>query len=200
MKDNFTCYSPESFIKIENGKIRSFPMKGTINASEENAENKILSNRKEMAEHATIVDLIRNDLSMVAKDVQVEKFSYVEKIITHEKQLLQVSSSIAGKLPDEYSKRIGTIIFTLLPAGSVSGAPKKKTLEIITESETHERGYYTGIAGIFDGKNLDSCVLIRFIEQENGNLFFRSGGGITVNSDPHSEYQEMIDKIYVPII
>jgi para-aminobenzoate synthetase component 1 len=90
-------------------------------------------------------------------------------------------------------------LFKLLPAGSISGAPKQKTVEIIKEAETHQRGYYTGVCGIFDGENLDSGVMIRYIENQNGQLIYKSGGGITVNSEPDYEYNEMIDKIYVPI-
>ena len=83
--------------------------------------------------------------------------------------------------------------------GSISGAPKKKTVEIIKSVEREERGYYTGIAGIFDGKDLDSCVMIRFIEKNNNSFRYRSGCGITFLSELTSEYQEMIDKVYVPI-
>jgi len=87
----------------------------------------------------------------------------------------------------------------LLPAGSISGAPKLKTLEIILETETYNRGYYTGVFGYFDGINLDSCVMIRFIENQNERLIFKSGGGITMMSDLDSEYRELIKKIYVPV-
>lgn len=196
----FVVFSPETFIKIENGKIYSYPMKGTIDAGIQNAEEKILNDEKEKAEHITIVDLIRNDLSIVAKDVTVEKFRYIDKIKTHDKTLLQVSSRIAGKMPENYEENIGDIIFELLPAGSISGAPKKKTVEIIKETEGYDRGYYTGICGIFDGKNLDSAVMIRYIEKIGEEMFFKSGGGITFMSDPQFEYQELMDKVYVPII
>ncbi|MFH0866978.1 MAG: chorismate-binding protein, partial [Bacteroidota bacterium] len=98
-----------------------------------------------------------------------------------------------------YNEKIGTIIAALLPAGSVSGAPKNKTVEIITESENYERGYYTGIFGYFDGIKLDSGVMIRFIEKRGNDLYYKSGGGITVYSEAEKEYQEMIDKIYVPV-
>jgi para-aminobenzoate synthetase component 1 len=87
----------------------------------------------------------------------------------------------------------------LLPAGSISGAPKKKTIEIIQEVEGQERGYYTGIAGTYDGETLDSTVLIRFIEEKEDGKYFRSGGGITHLSTVQKEYQELIDKVYVPI-
>ncbi|HKI90528.1 MAG TPA: aminodeoxychorismate synthase component I, partial [Draconibacterium sp.] len=166
LKNKFVCFSPETFVKIEKGKIFSFPMKGTIDADIENAEKIILNDSKELAEHNTIVDLIRNDLSMVAENVVVEKFRYLDRIDTNHKNLFQVSSRISGDLPENYTENIGNIIFALLPAGSVTGAPKKKTVEIITENEKYKRGYYTGIFGIFDGENLDSCVLIRYIENQ----------------------------------
>lgn len=196
----FVVFSPETFVQIQNGKISSCPMKGTIDASIENAEKILLNDEKEIAEHNTIVDLIRNDLSIVAKNVKVEKFRYVETVKTSVKTLLQTSSLISGALNDDYIENIGTLIIKLLPAGSVSGAPKKKTVEIIKEVENYSRGFFTGIFGIFDGINLDSAVMIRFIENINNEFYFKSGGGITFMSNPEAEYQEMIDKVYVPII
>ncbi len=203
--DKFVVFSPEPFVKIdEKGVISSFPMKGTIDAGIENAEIKLMNDLKEQAEHATIVDLIRNDLSQVASQVLVERYRFVELVQTHAKELLQVSSKISGQLPSKYHENIGTIFQKLLPAGSISGAPKPKTIEIIKTAEGYERGYYTGIVGIFDGKRLDSGVMIRFIEETTadteGGLIFKSGGGITAMSDAESEYLEMIDKVYVPII
>ena len=200
LKDKFVCFSPEPFVKIENGKIYSFPMKGTIDADIENAEQIILTDSKEIAEHNTIVDLIRNDLSLVAENVTVEKFRYLSHIQTNQKNLWQVSSEISGVLPKNYAENIGEILFALLPAGSISGAPKMKTLEIIEETEKYERGFYTGVFGIFDGKNLDSCVLIRFIENQNGQLIYKSGGGITFMSEADKEYDEMLKKVYVPVV
>jgi para-aminobenzoate synthetase component 1 len=200
LNEEFVCFSPEPFVKISNGKIRSFPMKGTIDASVPDAENVILNDAKETAENYTIVDLIRNDLSMVSQRVRVERFRYFDAISTNEKRLLQVSSEICGDLEEGYAASLGDIIFALLPAGSVSGAPRKKTTEIIASAEGIPRGYYTGIAGLFDGRDLDSGVMIRFIEKREGSYFYRSGGGITSFSDPLSEYNEMIDKIYVPVI
>lgn len=199
-RDEFVVFSPEIFVRIENGTIRSFPMKGTIDASLPDAKNIILSDAKEKAEHNTIVDLIRNDLSMVASEVKVERFRYIEKITTHEKQLLHVSSEISGKLPENYQAGLGNIFRKLLPAGSISGAPKKKTLQIIHEAETYSRGFYTGVFGHFDGTKLDSGVMIRFIRKENGRLIFCSGGGITARSNPQTEYNELIDKVYVPVV
>lgn len=198
-KDNFVCFSPETFVKIKNGKIYSYPMKGTIDASVENAEEKILSDEKEMAEHYTIVDLIRNDLSQVAKKVTVEKFRYIDEVSTHDRKILQVSSEISGELPQDFHQNLGTIFDKLLPAGSICGAPKKKTVEIISEAESYNRNFYTGIFGVFDGENLDSAVMIRFIENSENGLIFKSGGGITSQSNAIDEYNEMVQKVYVPI-
>jgi len=198
--NEFTFFSPETFIKIEGNKIFTFPMKGTIDASIPDAEKKLFDNEKEQAEHATIVDLLRNDLSQIATNVTVENFRYVEKIVSNQKELLQVSSKISGTISENNRGKLGNIVFCLLPAGSVTGAPKNKTVEIIKSAETYKRGFYTGIAGYFDGKNLDSCVMIRFIENQNGSLQYKSGGGITAQSIAEEEYQELIDKVYVPII
>ena len=199
MKDRFVVFSPEIFVRLENGFIYSYPMKGTIDASLPNAREQILADKKEEAEHATIVDLIRNDLSQVASEVTVSRYRYVDELQTNKGRLLQVSSEIRGKLPDNWKGTLGDILFCLLPAGSITGAPKKKTMEIIEEAETYERGFYTGIMGYFDGNRLDSAVMIRFLEQEGNRLLFKSGGGITSQSDLQSEYNEMKQKVYVPI-
>lgn len=197
----FVCFSPERFVKIADGEISSNPMKGTISASVAGAEQKILSDFKETAEHSTIVDLIRNDLSMVAESVQVKRFRYIDRISTcHEDEILQVSSEIAGKLPDDYLDHLGDILAKLLPAGSICGAPKRATVELIRQAEQEERGFYTGVFGYYDGDSLDSAVMIRFIEEKNGQKFFRSGGGITAYSRCEDEYQEMLKKIYLPFL
>ncbi len=198
--DRFVVFSPESFVHIRNDTIASFPMKGTIDADLPNAEQTILADEKETAEHITIVDLIRNDIGMIADSVRVARFSYIDTIETPFKRLLQVSSEIRGRLSSDWQGRIGSILFSLLPAGSICGAPKLKTVEIIREAELDGRGYYTGVFGVFDGQALESGVMIRFVERrDDGAFFYRSGGGLTVYSDPESEYQELIDKIYVPI-
>ena len=197
--DEFVCFSPETFIEIIDNKLFTHPMKGTIDAEIEDAENILKNDPKEKAEHYTVVDLLRNDLSMVANNVRVKDFQRIDFIKTKQKNLLAMSSEIEGEIKPEFQNKIGSILQKLLPAGSILGAPKPKTLEIILEAEKYDRGFYTGIAGYFDGKNLDSCVMIRFIEKENGKLFFKSGGGITHQSDLTSEYEEMKNKIYVPI-
>ncbi len=212
-QDQFMCFSPESFIKInQKNEICTFPMKGTINAQIPNAQQIILDDQKELAEHYTIVDLMRNDLSQIAKKVRVKDFRYIDKIITQHKNLLQVSSHIEGILPKNYRKNLGDMFHKLLPAGSISGAPKPKTLDIIQEAEDffylengkkYQRNFYTGIGGMYDGQCLESCVLIRFLEKEKidfytQNIYFKSGGGITSQSDLLAEYQELCDKVYLP--
>ena len=199
VKERFVVFSPEIFVRIENGFIYSYPMKGTIDASLPDARERILADRKEEAEHATIVDLIRNDLSQVASEVTVSRYRYIDELQTNRGRLLQVSSEIRGKLSEDWKASLGDILFRLLPAGSITGAPKKKTMEIIGEAETYERGFYTGVMGYFDGHRLDSAVMIRFIGQEGGDFLFKSGGGITSQSDLESEYNEMKQKVYVPI-
>ena len=196
----FVVFSPETFIRIHHNRIFSFPMKGTISATIPDAAETILADRKELYEHNTIVDLIRNDLAMVSTNVKVDRFRYVERIKSLKGDLLQVSSEISGELPDDYLCRLGTILFTLLPAGSVTGAPKESTVKIILEAETYERGFYTGIFGYFDGRSLDSAVMIRFIEFTADGPVYKSGGGITALSDLKSEYEEMIQKVYVPVV
>lgn len=174
-------------------------MKGTIEASLPRAKEQILANKKEMAEHVMIVDLMRNDLSRVGTDVHVENFRYVEKILAGDKELLQVSSKITATLPSNWRNNIGELLQTLLPAGSITGTPKRSTVNIINHIENYERGFYTGLFGVFDGENLYSAVMIRFIEKEEEKLYYKSGGGITIDSDAKSEYNELIDKIYLPL-
>ncbi|SEM61104.1 para-aminobenzoate synthetase component 1 [Chryseobacterium taichungense] len=198
-KDFFVFFSPETFVKIIDGKIFTYPMKGTIDASLENAAEILRNDKKEKAEHYTVVDLLRNDLSMVADDVKVDKFQYIDFIKTKQKDLYAMSSEISGNIKPEFDGKLGSIMEKILPAGSILGAPKPKTLDIILDAEGYERGYYTGVCGWFDGKNLDSCVMIRFIEKEGDELYFKSGGGITHMSRLEDEYQEMKNKIYVPI-
>ncbi|MAG14127.1 MAG: aminodeoxychorismate synthase component I [Spirochaetales bacterium] len=199
IKNQLVVFSPESFVRIDGDLISSFPMKGTIDASISNARQVILDDPKETAEHITIVDLVRNDIGMIADHVHVRRFRYIDTLETSEKTLLQVSSEVCGLLHGDFRKHIGTLLFRMLPAGSISGAPKKKTVEIIREAEGYNRGYYTGVCGWFDGVNLDSGVMIRYLERTpDGTILFKSGGGLTVYSDPVSEYQELIDKVYVP--
>jgi len=197
-KDEFICFSPERFVEIEGDTIATYPMKGTIDANISQAKEKILSDAKEMAEHVMIVDLMRNDLGIVGSNVKVEKFRYVEKIKAGKKELLQVSSKITAQLPEDWRDNIGSLLSQLLPAGSITGTPKKSTVEIINKVENFDRGFYTGVFGVFDGESLRSGVMIRFIEKEKGKLYYKSGGGITIDSDAKLEHNELVDKIYLP--
>lgn len=196
---NFVCFSPETFVTVNpDGYIESRPMKGTA-LDTIPARSDLLNSHKEIAEHATIVDLIRNDLSQVAKRVRVTDYRYFHKITTSSRGLVQTSSNIGGQLPTDWKARLGTILTTLLPAGSVSGAPKPATLDIIRRAEPGPRGYYCGIGGYFDGRVLDTCVLIRFIEKKgDSQYYFRSGGGITARSKWQEEYAELKAKIRIP--
>jgi len=198
--ERFVCFSPERFVKITEGRISTNPMKGTIDASIPDAGRVILEDFKETAEHNTIVDLLRNDVSIWAKEVRVERFRYLDRIKTRQREILQVSSEIVGQLPPDYFSKLGDIIFAMLPAGSCSGAPKRSTVNIIQQAEGESRGYYTGVFGIFDGRDFDSAVMIRFIEEQDGQKHFRSGGGITAYSLWEDEYREALEKIYLTFV
>jgi len=221
----FVVFSPEMFVHIQGRTISSFPMKGTIDASLPDACDRLLGDEKEFFEHNTIVDLIRNDLSMVSTQVEVKRFRFLEMVRTNRGDLWQMSSEISGILPEDYLSHLGDVVFKLLPAGSVTGAPKEKTVRIIRNTEIYQRGFYTGIFGFFNGKSLISAVSIRFLEINGNNIrriftatrgmvkdnpdldfpglvpmVFKSGGGITAKSDVNSEYREMLQKVYVPFV
>jgi len=196
----FVCFTPEPFVSITpEGDIATYPMKGTIDAAVPDAEAKILADEKETAEHVMVVDLLRNDLGIVGREVRVRRFRYIDRLETHDKTLLQVSSRIEAKLEEGWRKRLGEILEKMLPAGSITGTPKKRTCEIIDAVESHDRGFFTGVFGVFDGKSLQSAVMIRFIEQTPEGLVYKSGGGITIDSDAWAEYREMLDKVYLPL-
>ena len=200
VQDCFTVFSPECFIKIKEGKIYTYPMKGTIAIKAPNAKKRLLENRKEQYEHNTIVDLMRNDLSRIANNVTVSKFRYIEKINGTQGALYQTSSEIYGTLKKNWKNNLGELLYNLLPAGSISGAPKDKTVAIINAAEQEPRGYYTGIFGVYDGEELDSGIMIRYIEKTNSGYYFRSGGGITALSKEIEEYHEFRQKIFLPIV
>lgn len=199
--DELLFYSPEPFLRIEDGVVYSFPMKGTICGTEPNAKEQLLNSEKELYEHYTIVDLIRNDLSMIASQVEVVEFRYVDSIATDRGEILQTSTKISGRLPVDWAQKLGDMLLTLLPAGSVSGAPKERSVQIIEDAETTQRGFYTGIMGVCADGKVDSCVNIRYLERsDGGDFYYRSGGGITAMSNVEQEYNELLTKIYVPTI
>jgi len=198
LSGEFCCFSPERFLSIDAEIVRTFPMKGTIDASLPEAAERILSDPKETAEHVMITDLMRNDINRIATEVRVERFRYLDRIRAGEKELLQVSSQIRGTLPRDWRSRLGSLLRA--PAGSVTGTPKCSTVELIRSIEGYERGFYTGVFGICRGERLRSAVMIRYIEKDKeGNYLYKSGGGITLMSDPESEYRELIDKVYIPL-
>ena len=145
-----------------------------------------------------VVDLLRNDLGKVANNIKVEEFRTFSKISTKDRELFQTSSVISADLQNNWQEKIGDIFSDLLPAGSITGTPKKSTIEILKNIENYDRGFYSGIFGIFDGINLQSFVLIRFIENINNELFYKSGGGITSDSIAKEEYEELLNKVYLP--
>ncbi|WP_141053290.1 aminodeoxychorismate synthase component I [Aliarcobacter cryaerophilus] len=195
---DFVCFSPEKFIDIKDNKIYTYPMKGTIDSNLNDAKNILLNSKKELAEHTMVVDLLRNDLGKVANNIKVEEFRTFSKIVTKDRELFQTSSIISGDLQNNWQEKIGDILSNILPAGSITGTPKKSTIEILNNIENYDRGFYSGIFGIFDGINLQSFVLIRFIENINNELFYKSGGGITSDSTAKEEYEELLNKVYLP--
>jgi len=200
LPERFVCFSPERFVQInmDSGEISTNPMKGTIDAAILNARALILSDKKEMEEHETAVQLACDELAAVASEVRVKQYRYISEIKTRHKNLLQVSSEIVWQLEKDFQSQMGDILWKLLPAGSILGVPKNEAKAAITAIEPCLRRFYTGVAIYFDGKILDSCVLIRLIEQEDDALFFRSGGGITQQSQMEKEYEEVLNKIYLP--
>lgn len=205
LKEHFVSFSPETFITIQNGEIATYPMKGTINAEIPNAEKVLINDEKEQKEHATIVEEAKRDIGKVAHSLRVPKLRYIDRLLRKERDgtlgaILQTSSKIAGDLPEDFHQHLGDILFTLLPASSITGSPRERTIEILREVETYSRGFYSGVAGIFDGENFDSAVLIRFVEATKtpGEYLFKSGGGITALSDCEKEYTELKEKVYLP--
>lgn len=193
----FACFSPELFVRMRGELIETCPMKGT---SEEEGREALLADEKEQREHATVVDLLRNDLALVGSGVRVGRYRYAERLVTQRGALWATSSLIQARLPRNWQDELGTLLARLLPAGSVTGAPKLWTCRVIEKAETCSRGYYTGIFGVFDGEGLESAVSIRFVESQGpGRLLYRSGGGVTTLSDPVAEYEELCHKVYLPL-
>ena len=199
IKDTLVCFSPEIFVQIRNGEISSYPMKGTISAHILNAAQQLLDNPKEAAEHADVVALITADLAKVATHVYTARYRYIDTLHTNKGDLLETSSEVRGTLPSDFHQHLGDILFAQLPAGSITGYPKARTVDLIAEAETYQREFYTGVMGRWDGHSLDTGVLIRFIDQADGQLYFKAGGGVTAQSSCEAEYNEVIAKVYVPL-
>ncbi len=194
LEDQFLAFSPEAFVSVMDNQISTTPMKGTGFDPQ-----LLLADAKEQAEHATVVDLLRNDLGRVARDIKLAKYRYLSEIPQADgRTLFQTSSEITGTMPANWRSEIGTWLPRLLPAGSVTGAPKTETLALIHRYEAEPRGFFTGIAVLFDGESLYSCVLIRFLDLAAEILCFRSGAGITIYSDAAQEYEEILNKVYIP--
>lgn len=188
--------SPETLVKLENGICHTFPLagtrpRGTDKKEDEALERELLSDEKELAEHNMLVDLGRNDLGKISRfgTVQVEKYMSVEKY----SHVMHIGSTVRGELRDD--KCALDAVDAVLPAGTLSGAPKIRAMQIINELENNKRGIYGGAIGYIDFTgNLDTCIAIRIAFKKNGKVFVRSGAGIVADSVPKKEYQECINK------
>lgn len=211
LSGEFCSFSPETFVTICDGVIATYPMKGTINASIPNALEKLMQNPKEIDEHKTVTQEAINDISLVANNARISRFRYIDRISRGDGEILQSSSMIEGDLPEDYRESLGDLFYRLLPAGSITGSPRDEATQILEKIESYPRHFYSGVAAIFDGENLDSTVLIRYLEEETHpndhktslaplyHYTFKSGGGITAMSNIENEYDELIEKIYLPI-
>lgn len=188
--------SPETLVKLEDGVLHTFPLAGTrprgITAREDkDFERGLLTDEKECAEHNMLVDLGRNDLGRISKfgTVKVEKYMSIEKY----SHVMHIGSTVRGEIRDD--KCALDAVDAVLPAGTLSGAPKIRACEIIRELENNKRGIYGGAIGYIDFTgNLDTCIAIRIAYKKNGKVFVRSGAGIVVDSIPENEFQECINK------
>ncbi|WP_317855935.1 anthranilate synthase component I [Chakrabartyella piscis] len=188
--------SPETLVKLENSTLYTFPLAGTRprgETPEEDArlEAELLADEKEIAEHNMLVDLGRNDIGRIATigSVEVEKYMSIERF----SHVMHIGSTVKGEIRED--KDALDAIDSILPAGTLSGAPKLRALEIINELENNKRGIYGGAVGYIDfSGNLDTCIAIRLVFAKNGKAFVRSGAGIVADSNPESEYQECINK------
>ena len=188
--------SPETLVKLENGVLHTFPLAGTRprgkNLQEdEQLEKELLADEKERAEHNMLVDLGRNDLGKISRfgSVQVEKYMSIERY----SHVMHIGSTVRGEIRED--KNALDAVDAVLPAGTLSGAPKIRAMQIINELENNKRGIYGGAIGYIDFTgNLDTCIAIRIAFKKNGKVFVRSGAGIVADSIPENEYQECINK------
>lgn len=188
--------SPETLVKLENGCLHTFPLAGTRprgkNEEEDKAlEQELLSDEKELAEHNMLVDLGRNDLGKISQfgSVQVEALHTIERF----SHVMHIGSTVKGQIQEKYDAL--DAIEAVLPAGTLSGAPKIRACELIAELENNKRGIYGGAIGYIDfSGNMDVCIAIRLIYKKNGKVFVRSGAGIVADSNPQKEYEECLNK------
>ncbi|MCR5504438.1 MAG: anthranilate synthase component I [Elusimicrobiaceae bacterium] len=188
--------SPETLVKLKDGVLHTFPLAGTRprgKTVEEDSqlEKELLSDKKELAEHNMLVDLGRNDLGKISKfgSIKVEKYMSIEKF----SHVMHIGSTVAGEISDD--KTALDAIDSVLPAGTLSGAPKIRACQIINELEQNKRGIYGGAIGYIDfSGNMDTCISIRIAFKKNNKVFIRSGAGIVADSIPEKEYQECINK------
>lgn len=188
--------SPETLVKLENGGLYTFPLAGTrsrgkTEEEDERLEKELLADPKELAEHNMLVDLGRNDIGKISRfgSVQVEEYMSIEKF----SHVMHIGSTVKGEIRQD--KTSLDAIGAVLPAGTLSGAPKIRACEIINELENNKRGIYGGAIGYIDFTgNMDTCIAIRIAFKKNGKVFIRSGAGIVADSVPEKEYQECINK------
>ena len=188
--------SPETLVKLEDGVLHTFPLAGTRPRGKTDAEDKaleadLLADEKELAEHNMLVDLGRNDLGKISRfgSVQVEKLHSIERY----SHVMHIGSTVRGEIREEFDGL--DAVSAVLPAGTLSGAPKIRACQLIAELENNKRGIYGGAIGYIDFTgNLDTCIAIRIAYKKNGKVFVRSGAGIVADSVPEKEYQECINK------
>ena len=188
--------SPETLVKLENGVLHTFPLAGTRprgRTDEEDIalERELLADEKELAEHNMLVDLGRNDLGKISKfgTVQVEKLHSIERY----SHVMHIGSTVRGEIRDD--KDALDAIAAVLPAGTLSGAPKIRACQLIGELENNKRGIYGGAIGYIDFTgNMDTCIAIRIAYKKNGKVFVRSGAGIVADSKPEKEFEECLNK------
>jgi len=188
--------SPETLVKLEDGILHTFPLAGTRPRGKSEKEDKeleaeLLADEKELAEHNMLVDLGRNDLGKISKfgSVVVEKFHSIERY----SHVMHIGSTVRGEIKPEYDAL--NALEAVLPAGTLSGAPKIRACQLIEELENNKRGIYGGAIGYIDFTgNMDTCIAIRLAYKKNGKVFIRSGAGIVADSDPDKEYMESINK------
>lgn len=188
--------SPETLVKLDNGELYTFPLAGTrprgrTPLEDRTLEEELLKDEKELSEHNMLVDLGRNDLGKISRFGTVEVMKYMS--IERYSHVMHIGSTVKGLIDEKHDA--ADAVSAVLPAGTLSGAPKIRACEIINELENNKRGVYGGAVGYIDFKgNLDTCIAIRLAFQKNGRVFVRSGAGIVADSVPEREYQECLNK------